>query len=141
MQIVTRLDGYVATPDGRPSILALPSLVPGESHGFPEFQKGIEAVAMGRTTFLPALGSLRWPRRGFRVFVLTSSALPPGRPRTSCRRGPAGLVERIRAEVTATSTSSGLPLTPPGIDQLTLRLEREHTFPDGAVELVYSPAS
>jgi hypothetical protein len=55
--------------------------------------------------------------------------------------GPAGLVERIRAEVTATSTSSGLPLTPPGIDQLTLRLEREHTFPDGAVELVYSPAS
>jgi dihydrofolate reductase len=83
---------------------------------------------------------------------------------------PAGLVERIRAEVGGDvhlvggpSTiqaflelgaldrlgllvlpiliGGGLPLTPPGIDQLSLRLESEHTFPDGAVELVYSPAS
>jgi hypothetical protein len=41
------LDGFVSTPDGLPVQLADPAFVPGESYGFPEFQKQIEAVLMG----------------------------------------------------------------------------------------------
>jgi dihydrofolate reductase len=74
MQIRTRFsisaDGYVTTPDGWPALLADPSFVPGESHGFPEFQKSCEAVLMGRTTFEPALGADRWPWPDLDVFVL-----------------------------------------------------------------------
>jgi dihydrofolate reductase len=76
VQIVTRLcislDGYVTRPDGLPVQLADPTFVPGQSHGFPEFQRGLEAVLMGRTTFEPALGADRWPWPGLGVFVLGS---------------------------------------------------------------------
>ena len=48
-------------PDGLPVQLADPSFVPGQSHGFPEFQQGLDAVLMGRSTFEPALGADRWP--------------------------------------------------------------------------------
>jgi dihydrofolate reductase len=68
MRIRTRLcvslDGCVTRPDGWPVQLADPSFVPGQSHGFPEFQQSCEAVLMGRTTFEPALGSDRWPPTG-----------------------------------------------------------------------------
>jgi dihydrofolate reductase len=71
-------DGFVATPDGAPALLAAPGFVPGESHGFPEFIENCDAVVMGRTTFLPALGSPGWPWQGLRAYVLTSSPLPSG---------------------------------------------------------------
>jgi hypothetical protein len=41
-------DGYVTTPDGWPSLAADPAFVPGQSHGWREFQAGCEAVRMGR---------------------------------------------------------------------------------------------
>jgi hypothetical protein len=66
MQIRTRFsisaDGYVTTPDGWPALIADPSFVSGQSHGFPEFQRSCEAVLMGRTTFEPALANDRWPQ-------------------------------------------------------------------------------
>jgi hypothetical protein len=31
------VDGFVATPDGRPGILAMPDFSPGKSYGFPGF--------------------------------------------------------------------------------------------------------
>src|SRR5918911_631088 len=71
-RMCTRLDGYVTTPDGWPVQLADPSFVPGESYGFPAFQKTCDAVLMGRTTFEPALGADRWPWPNLDVFVLGS---------------------------------------------------------------------
>jgi dihydrofolate reductase len=57
MRILTRFsmsaDGYVTTPDGWPSLTADPAFASGESHSFPEFQKTLDAVLMGRTTFEP----------------------------------------------------------------------------------------
>ena len=60
-RVCMSLDGYVTTADGWPVQLADPTFVPGQSHGFPEFQESCEAVLMGRTTFEPALGADRWP--------------------------------------------------------------------------------
>jgi dihydrofolate reductase len=74
-------DGFVATPDGLPTLHVEPSFVPGVSHGFPEFIENCDAVVMGRTTFLPALGGLPgWPWPGLQVYVLTSSPLPDTAP-------------------------------------------------------------
>ena len=93
------VDGFVATPDGLPTLLAMPGFVPGTSHGFPEFIKGCDAVVMGRSTFLPALGTPRWPWPGLRVYVLTSRPLPEQTPPEVIvsRGGPAGLVQQLRS--------------------------------------------
>jgi dihydrofolate reductase len=93
------VDRFVATPDGRPAILTLPDFDPGVSHGFPEFLATTEAVLMGRTTFLPALGQHRWPWGDKQVFVLTSSPLPPGTPdgvRITTAADAGELLERMR---------------------------------------------
>jgi hypothetical protein len=50
-------DGDVTTPDGWPAQLADPSWVGGQSPGFPEFQRTLEAVVLGRTTFEPELST------------------------------------------------------------------------------------
>jgi dihydrofolate reductase len=96
------IDGFVATPDGRPAILTLPDFEPSRSHGFPEFLANTEAVLMGRTTFLPALGHHSWPWGDKQVFVLTSSPLPDGVPegvRVTTSASPAELVEQMRSTV------------------------------------------
>src|SRR5436189_2222002 len=91
------LDGFVATPDGRPVQLADPTFVLGESHGFPEFQRRCEAVLMGRTTFEPALGADRWPWPNLDVFVLGSHR-PAGTPdEVVMDSDPARLLEKLRA--------------------------------------------
>jgi dihydrofolate reductase len=91
-------DGFVATPDGMPSLIAMPGFQPGVSHGYPEFIENCDAVVMGRSTFLPALGSPDWPWPGLQVFVLTSSPLPPEAPADVVRSegGPAGLARQLR---------------------------------------------
>src|SRR4051794_17142555 len=55
------LDGYVSGSDGRPVQLLLPGFSGAGSYGLPELLARTEAVVMGRTTFLPALGAPRWP--------------------------------------------------------------------------------
>ncbi len=91
------VDGYVATPDGRPALLSIPSFVPGESHGHPEFIAECGAVLMGRNTFEPALGAGRWPWGEMPVFVLTSRPLPPELPgQVSAARDAAALLEQMR---------------------------------------------
>src|SRR5690349_18745678 len=83
MEIITRFsisaDGYVTTPDGWPAMVAAPGFVSGQSHGWPEFQKSCDAVLMGRTTFVPALGASRWPWPDLDVFVLAGER-PEGTP-------------------------------------------------------------
>jgi dihydrofolate reductase len=71
-------DGFVATPEGVPTLAVMPGFVPGASHGFPEFIRGCDAVVMGRNTFVPALGAPQWPWPGLQVYVLTSRPLPVG---------------------------------------------------------------
>ena len=162
------LDGRVSTDDGRPVQLLLPGFTGADSYGLPDFLASTEAVVMGRTTFLPALGAPRWPWTQ-PVFVLTSSALPDGMPaEVTAAPTAAGLVEamesagvtgdvhlvggpqtleafraidavaEIRLHVVPTILGSGLPLAAPGAKPLSLTLESTRTFSDGVVELAYS---
>jgi dihydrofolate reductase len=93
-------DGFVATPEGLPTLHVEPSFNPGVSHGFPEFIENCDAVVMGRTTFLPALGGLPgWPWPGLQVYVLTSTPLPDTTPEDVIvgAGGPAELAKQLRS--------------------------------------------
>ena len=92
-------DGFVATPEGVPTLALMPGFIPAASHGYPEFIEGADAVVMGRNTFVPALGSPDWPWPGLAVYVLTSSPLPAGTPGNVIteRRGVAALAARLRS--------------------------------------------
>lgn len=91
------LDGYVATTDGLPALVKAAGFIPGQSHGYPEFIEGCDAVVMGRRTFLPALDAPTWPWGDMQVFVLTSSPLPPSTPAdvVAATGGPAGLAGQL----------------------------------------------
>jgi dihydrofolate reductase len=172
MQIITRFsmsaDGYVTTPDGWPAMVAAPGFVSGQSHGWPEFQKRCDAVLMGRTTFLPALGSPRWPWPGLDVFVLGSER-PDGTPgdvvidsdperlldamRASVGDGDVHLVggpktiqtfaglgalDRLGLLVLPVLFGDGMRLTDAVSSDLELTLESETATPEGAVDVVYT---
>jgi dihydrofolate reductase len=94
------LDGFVAGADGRRSHHSLSTYAPGASHGFPELQGTCGAVAMGRTTFEPALGNPWWPWPGLRVYVLSGRDLPDGTPDDVIHvsGGPQALVDRLRGD-------------------------------------------
>ena len=77
------LDGYAATADGVPALIKAAGFVPGQSHGYPEFITGCDAVVMGRQTFLPALDAPAWPWGAMQVFVLTSHPCQQGHPAAS----------------------------------------------------------
>jgi dihydrofolate reductase len=169
-RLCTSLDGVVATSDGLPVQLADPSFVPGQSHGFPEFQRSCESVLMGRTTFEPALGADRWPWPNLDVFVLGSQR-PPGTPDDVIIEGdPARLLEELRSAnrggdvhlvggprtieafralgaldklgllVLPLLVGDGMRLTPSVARDASLKLEIERGLPEGAVELVYACA-
>lgn len=170
MQIRTRmcvtLDGYVTTPDGWPVQIADPSWDP-EAYGFVEFQRSLDAVLMGRTTFEPALGADRWPWPDLDVFVLGSHR-PEGTPdHVVVDSDPGRLLEQVRAanqggdvhlvggprtvetyrELGALDTlglivlpllvGDGMRLTPAVSTDTALRLEQCRALPTGAVELDY----
>lgn len=103
MQIRARMgvsvDGFVATAEGMPSLLSMPGFVPGVSHGYPTFIENVDAVVMGRTTFLPALGAPKWPWGELQVFVITSRPLPPETPPEVIvlSGGPAEAADRLRS--------------------------------------------
>jgi dihydrofolate reductase len=161
------LDGRVAGPDGRPVQLLLPAFGGAGSYGLPEFLADCQAVVMGRTTFLPAVGAPRWPWPQ-PVFVLTSGPLPEGTPADVSSAGTAAeLVELMEAagidgdvhlvggpstmqafreigalaevwlHVVPIILGSGLPLVPAGAERLSLTLLTTRTFADGVVELGY----
>jgi dihydrofolate reductase len=94
------LDGFSATADGWPAITQVTEFAPKKSHGIPEFTATCGAVAMGRTTFLPAIGNPWWPWPERTVYVLTSSELPDGTPDdvVQVSGGPEALLERLRAD-------------------------------------------
>jgi dihydrofolate reductase len=172
MEIKTRFcisaDGYVTTSDGWPVQLADPDFAPGESYGFPEFQKTCDAVLMGRTTFEPALGADSWPWPDLDVFVLGSHR-PDGTPdevvvdddprrllenlRTANRGGDVHLVGGPRTIETFRALGAldklglillpflvgeGMRLTPWVSTEAALTLESEQALPGGSVEIVYA---
>ncbi|MGH8987043.1 MAG: dihydrofolate reductase family protein, partial [Acidimicrobiales bacterium] len=78
--------------------LSMPGFVPGVSHGYPEFVADCDAVLMGRSTFVPALGAPQWPWPDLEVFVITSRPLPSGTPpEVVAVPDPAAAVERLRS--------------------------------------------
>ena len=168
-RMCTSLDGYVATPDGRPAQLAEPSWDP-ERYGFRDFQAECGAVLMGRTTFEPALGAPSWPWAGVGVYVLASGR-PPGTPDdVVVESDPERLLARLRDTnddgdvhlvggprtietfrrlgaldelgliVLPLLLGAGLQLTPAVGTDARLRLERQALVADAAVELVYACA-
>lgn len=92
-------DGFVAAPDGLPTLLVEPGFDPGISHGYAEFIADCDAAVMGRSTFLPALGAPRWPWPGQQVYVLTSRPLPASTPKDVIvgAGGPAELARQLRS--------------------------------------------
>jgi dihydrofolate reductase len=181
MQIRTHiglsLDGFMATPDGLPVWNAMPTFVPGTSHGYAEFLAECEAIVIGRTTFDSGhqywTEQSAWPWEGYRVYVLTSRALPANvhADVIASQGGPAGLLQQLRAEHLARDVQllggprviqaflrlgavdqlgmvilpvmlgDGVPLFTPGAaPHASWRLDSHRAFPDGAVELVFSPA-
>jgi dihydrofolate reductase len=166
-------DGFVSTPEGVPAIALADGFEPTVTHGYPEFIEGCDAVVMGRSTFVPALGSPDWPWTGLQVYVLTSSPLPANTPEhvVAGLQGPADLAARLRSRPSAGDVhlvggprtirafqeigaldrlelvllpillGQGVPLSPQGSPPVPLSLLRaDRAFPDGSVELVYSPA-
>jgi dihydrofolate reductase len=94
------LDGFLATPDGRPTWDAIPTF-DGTSHGHDDFTALIDAVVIGRSSFDQAaaewLVNSPWP--GKPVYVLTSQPLPTGSSDAgfiASQGGPAGLVKQLR---------------------------------------------
>jgi dihydrofolate reductase len=171
MQIRTRmcisLDGNVTRPDGWPIQLADPDFSP-EAYEFTEFQRGCDAVLMGRTTFEPALGAERWPWGDLDVFVLGSQR-PPGTPdhvvvdddparllgqiRERNRGGDVHLVggprtietfrrlgalDKLGLIVLPILTGDGLRLTPAVGADARLELESERVLAGRYVEVVYA---
>jgi dihydrofolate reductase len=170
MQILTRmcisLDGYLTTPEGWPVQLADPNFSP-QGYGFAEFQKTLDAVLMGRTTFEPAIGASRWPWPDLDVFVLAGHR-PAGTPdHIIAESDPETLLNRLRQShpdgdvhlvggpltieafralgaldklgliVLPLLVGDGMRLTPALSTDTDLALESERCLPGGLVEIVY----
>src|SRR4249920_573097 len=94
------LDGFSATSDGLPAITQMTEFAPKTTHGIPEFTASCGAVAMGRTTFVPATTNPWWPWPGRRVYVLSSRQLPEGTPDdvVHVTGGPDALLQRLASD-------------------------------------------
>jgi len=173
MKIITRmcmsLDGYVTTPAGWPAQLADPDFSP-QSYGFVDFQAGIGAVLIGRTTFEPALGAERWPWGDLGVYVLASRR-PEGTPEhvvieddperlhermladhadddVHLVGGPTtieafrsiGALDRLGLLILPRLLGEGVQLTPAIATGTRLTLRLHSALPHGVVEVVYEVA-
>jgi dihydrofolate reductase len=102
MLIRTRLglsvDGFIATPDGRPAFLAMPDFAPHSSYGWAGFDHQIDAVVMGRVPLDAGLASGDWPWPGNQIYVLTSRPVPPDVPAdvVVASDRPTELLDRLR---------------------------------------------
>jgi dihydrofolate reductase len=153
MSIIARfalsLDGFSADPDGRPAITGT-----------------VGAVAMGPTTFDPALHDA-WPWPGLDVHVLTSQPLPDvefetavathadpvdmvaslrayeldvhllGGPRTIQTLIDLGAVDRLELLLLPVLLGDGLPFAIDDSPLHDLRLTDTRAYPDGVVGLTY----
>ncbi|MGH7526453.1 MAG: dihydrofolate reductase family protein [Gemmatimonadales bacterium] len=63
-----------------------------------------------------------------------------GGPRTIQAFRELGGIDRLEIYLLPALLGDGIPLFPPRAAPLALRLDRHRTFPDGTIELIYSPA-
>ncbi|QUQ66487.1 dihydrofolate reductase family protein [Kutzneria sp. CA-103260] len=162
------LDGFLADADGVAAWESLPGYE-RHSHGIAEVLEHCEAVVMGRATFDRGLSKWAgdWPWRDKDVHVLTSRPLPEGIGARPCpspaellRRlqftglmgdvhllGGArairafldlGAIDRLGVVVLPMLLGKGIPLFADTAQALHLQCQRPH--PNGAVELIYTPA-
>jgi len=54
-------DGYVASIDGRPTVLSVPSFEPATSHGLPRVHSRVRCARHGPHHVRAGLGAERWP--------------------------------------------------------------------------------
>jgi hypothetical protein len=101
------VDGFIATPDGRPTFVVMPDFSPHESYGWPEFDAQIDAVVLGRVALDAGLQAGTWPWPGKQVFVLTSRPLSADVPAdvVVSHHSPQGLLERLRTAVSRATRS------------------------------------
>jgi dihydrofolate reductase len=172
MSIIARfalsLDGFSSGPDGWPALMAAPDFDNGAtSHGIPEFAASVDAVAMGRTTFDPAVDNEWWPWPGQDVHVLTSQRLPEkefetevtahadaaamvdalrgydrdvhllGGPQTIQALIDLDAVDRLEILLVPVLFGDGLPFAVEDTPARPLRLTGTHPYPDGVVGLTY----
>jgi len=67
--IGTRVDGFIARPDGALDFLPEGG---GEPHGYSEFIASVDAIVIGRKTFETVLSFGAWPYGNKRVVILSS---------------------------------------------------------------------
>ena len=170
MQFRTRmcisLDGYISRADGMPVQLEDPEWDP-EAYGFVELQGACDAVLMGRTTLLPALGADQWPWSDVDTFVLGAER-PEGTPDEVVVEGdPKRLLDQVREAnsggdvhliggpttiqtyrelgaidefglvVLPIVVGEGMRLSPAFHPGGRLELKSERALPGGAVEILY----
>lgn len=103
--IATSLDGYIADKVGGIEWLDSIPIPDNEDMGYAEFNKGIDALVMGRTTFETVLGfDVDWPYRK-PVFVLSTSL----RDIPESRREKEHLVKGTLAEILEQIHKKGCP--------------------------------
>jgi dihydrofolate reductase len=108
----TSVDGFIARRNGSFDFLPEGG---GEPHGYTEFMASVDALVIGRKTFVTVMGLAAWPYGKKRVVVLSS-----GRLDLSGVRG--GVVEQMSgepAEIAAKLEASGV----------------RHVYVDGAVTI------
>ena len=162
------LDGFLAAADGTAAWASLPGYEHG-SHGIAEVLEHCEAVVMGRRTFDRGLAKWAgdWPWTDKEVHVLTSHPLPDGVAARPCA-DPGDLLRHLRLSglmgdvhllggartirafldlgagdrlcvvVRPVLLGQGIPLFGGITQALHLQCQRPH--PNGAVELIYTPA-
>jgi dihydrofolate reductase len=93
------VDGFIATPDGRPAFLAMPDFAPHNSYGWSEFNDECDAVVMGRVGLDAGLQNSEWPWPGKQIYVLTSRPVPVDVPAdiVVADDTPQGLLDQLRA--------------------------------------------
>lgn len=76
--VAMSLDGYIARSNGDIQWLHLDAPVedPDADYGYREFLSGIDALVMGRNTFLKVLSFGAWPYGDLPVYVLSAARLP-----------------------------------------------------------------
>jgi len=166
LYIAASIDGFVARHDGGIDWLSIVERE-GEDYGYAAFYDSVDALVMGRKTYVLSLGFKEWPYPGKRSFVFSRRALKTSREDVVFVSGSvADVLERIEAEgfrriwlvgggeltgsflredmideyVISTIPiilGEGIPLFPAPVREILLELIGTKQFPSGLVQVHY----
>ncbi|KAF0814347.1 Dihydrofolate reductase [Andreprevotia sp. IGB-42] len=165
LYIATSLDGQIAGRDG--GLDWLPQVAAnGEDYGYNAFYAGVDALVMGRSTYVQAAGMGDWPYAGKPSYVYTHKEINTGRDDIFCTDVPAAqlldelqaaghrkvwlvggantarqwlqarLVDEIILTLVPVILGEGIPLFS-SLPPLRLKLADSRAYPDGLVQLHY----